>query len=39
MITCVGTDDFTTRKVLEGILAQEEKHAENLASPLKELGS
>jgi bacterioferritin len=39
MITCVGTDDFTTRKVLEGILAQEEKYAKNLAGPLKELDS
>lgn len=38
MITYVGTDDPTTRKVLEGILAQEEEHAEDLASLLKELG-
>ena len=37
MITYVGTDDPTTRKVLEGILAQEEEHAEDLASLLKEL--
>jgi len=38
MITYVGTDDPTTRKVLEAILAQEEEHAEDLASLLKELG-
>jgi bacterioferritin len=38
MITYVGTDDPTTQKVLEGILAQEEEHAEDLASLLKELG-
>jgi len=38
MLTYVGTDDPTTRKVLEGILAQEEEHAEDLASLLKELG-
>jgi len=37
MITYVGTDDPTTRKILEGILAQEEEHAEDLASLLKEL--
>ena len=34
MIAYVGTDDPTTRKVLEGILAQEEEHAEDLASLL-----
>jgi bacterioferritin len=39
MVAYVGTDDSTTRKVLEGILAQEEEHAEDLASLLKELGS
>ena len=38
LITYVGTDDPTTRKLLEGILAQEEEHAEDLASLLKELG-
>jgi bacterioferritin len=38
MVTYVGTDDPTTRKVLEAILAQEEEHAEDLASLLKELG-
>ena len=39
MIAHVGTDDPTTRRVLEGILAQEEEHAEDLASLLKDLGS
>ena len=37
-IAYVGTDDSTTRKVLERILAQEEEHAEDLASLLRELG-
>lgn len=37
MVAYVGTDDPTTRTVLEGILAQEEEHAEDLASLLKEL--
>jgi len=39
MIAYVGTDDPTTRQVLEGILAQEEEHAEDLASLLNELGT
>ncbi len=39
MVTYVGTDDPTTRKVLEQILAQEEEHAEDLSSPLRDLGS
>lgn len=38
MVSYVGNDDPTTRTVLEGILAQEEEHAEDLASLLKELG-
>ena len=38
LVAYVGTDDPTTRKLLEGILAQEEEHAEDLASLLKELG-
>lgn len=38
MITYVGTDDSTTRNLLERILAQEEEHAEDLASLLKTLG-
>lgn len=39
MVTYVGTDDPTTCSILEGILAQEEEHAEDLASLLKKLGS
>ena len=39
MITYVGADDPTTRKVLEKILAQEEEHAEDLSSLLTDLGS
>jgi len=39
MVTYVGTDDPTTRKVLEQILAQEEEHAEDLSRLLKDLGS
>lgn len=39
MVTYVGTDDPTTCNVLEEILAQEEEHAEDLASLLQELGS
>ena len=38
MINFVGTDDPTTRQMLEGILAKEEEHAEDLASLLQELG-
>jgi bacterioferritin len=38
MVTYVGTDDPTTCNLLEEILAQEEEHAEDLASLLKELG-
>ena len=38
MVAYVGTDDSTTRQVLERILAQEEEHAEDLASLLNELG-
>ena len=37
-VTYVGTDDPTTRRILEGILAQEEEHAEDLASLLKTMG-
>jgi bacterioferritin len=39
MVTYVGTDDPTTCKMLEAILAQEEEHAEDLSSLLKELGA
>jgi len=38
MVTYVGTDDPTTRRILEEILAQEEEHAEDLASLLKKMG-
>jgi bacterioferritin len=36
MINCVGNDDRTTRRMLEGILASEEEHAEDLASLLRD---
>lgn len=36
MINYFGNDDVTTRRMLEGILATEEEHAEDLASLLKE---
>ena len=36
MIASIGTDDPTTIQVLEGILAQEEAHAENLACLLRD---
>ena len=35
MIAFVGSDDPTTRRLLEEILAKEEEHAEDLASLLK----
>jgi bacterioferritin len=38
MIEYVGTNDPTTRRMLEGILAMEEEHAEDLATLLTELG-
>ena len=38
MVAYVGTDDSTTRRLLEGILANEEEHAEDLARLLKEFG-
>jgi len=39
MVDYVGADDSTTRKILERILEKEEKHAEDLVSLLKGLGS
>jgi len=36
MIAYVGTDDSTTRQLLERIIAQEEEHAEDLAGLLKD---
>ena len=38
MIAYLGNDDPTTRRMLEGILAMEEEHAEDLGSLLVELG-
>lgn len=35
MITYAGTDDPTTRRMLEGILAMEEEHADDLVSLLE----
>ena len=37
MIRYVGDDDVTTRRMLEGILAVEEEHADDLASFLKDI--
>ena len=37
MIHYLGTDDPTTRRMLEGILAMEEEHAEDLSTLLAEL--
>ncbi len=39
MIRYLGTDDPTTRRMLEGILAMEEEHADDLASLLEEIKS
>jgi bacterioferritin len=38
MIDYVGKDDPTTRRVLEGILAMEEEHAEDMNTLLEQLG-
>jgi len=38
MIHYVGIDDPTTRRVLEGILAMEEEHAEDMNTLLEQLG-
>ena len=35
MIAYIGTDDPTTRRVIEEILAVEEEHAEEMSSMLK----
>jgi bacterioferritin len=37
MINYLGNDDSTTRRMLEGILAMEEEHAEDLVSLLQDL--
>ena len=39
MIRYLGTDDPTTRRMMEGILAMEEEHADDLVNLLEELGS
>src|SRR6266571_2557606 len=38
MINYVGNDDPTTRRMMEGILAMEEEHADDLGNLLGELG-
>ncbi|MEO9080092.1 MAG: ferritin-like domain-containing protein [Rhodanobacter sp.] len=38
MINYVGSDDPTTRRVLEGILAMEEEHAEDMNTLLEQIG-
>ena len=37
MIAYLGNDDSTTRRMLEGILAMEEEHADDLASLLENI--
>jgi bacterioferritin len=39
MINYVGNDDTTTRRMLEGILAMEEEHADDLVNLLQEMGT
>jgi bacterioferritin len=39
MIAYLGTKDSTTRRMLEGILAMEEEHADDLVGLLEEMGS
>lgn len=39
MIQYIGDKDITTRRMLEGILAMEEEHADDLATMLEEMGS
>ncbi len=39
IIDYLGTDDPTTRRMLEDILAMEEEHADDLVSLLEEMGS
>jgi bacterioferritin len=38
IIQYLGNDDPTTRRVMESILAQEEEHAEDIGSLLKDVG-
>jgi bacterioferritin len=39
MVGYLGTDDPTTRRMMEGILAMEEEHADDLVNLLEEFGS
>jgi bacterioferritin len=39
MIRFVGEHDPTTRRMLEDVLADEEEHADDMASLLKRVGS
>lgn len=39
MINYLGTNDSTSRRMLEGILAVEEEHADDLVSLLEEMGT
>jgi bacterioferritin len=39
MIAFLGNDDPTTRRMLEGILAMEEEHADDLVGLLEEMGA
>ena len=39
MIEYIGNKDTTTTRMLEGILAMEEEHADDLVGMLQELGS
>lgn len=38
IVTYLGNDDSTTRRLMEKILAQEEEHAEDMATLLEQLG-
>lgn len=39
IVTYIGDDDPTTRRIMEDILAQEEEHAEDMATLLENLGA
>jgi bacterioferritin len=39
IIAYLGNDDPTSRRMMEGILAMEEEHADDLVSLLEELGT
>jgi bacterioferritin len=38
MISYIGADDPTTRRMLEGILAMEEEHADDMNTLLEQIG-